>query len=130
MRIAYRSLLFQKEHYQIIIFLEKHAGLDFIELVNEGRLLARASKDHVVKVTKEADFILNRMRADDVRKDSEFEQLCAQTSSERIHEEDRCDHFITSSRQRFQTNALRLKEKYFSQMMNDKITYINSSYLS
>ncbi|CAF3634388.1 unnamed protein product [Adineta steineri] len=109
--------------------LQKHAGLAFIELVNEGRLLAHASKDHVVKVAKEADFILNRMRADDVRKASEFEQLCSQTSSERIHEEDSCDHFITSSRQRYQTNALRLKEKYLSQMMNDKITYLNSSCL-
>ena len=30
--------------------LQKHAGLSFIELVNEGRLLAHASKDHIVKV--------------------------------------------------------------------------------
>ncbi|CAF5143439.1 unnamed protein product, partial [Rotaria magnacalcarata] len=40
--------------------LQKHAGLAFIELVNEGRLLAHASKDHVVKVANEAEFILNR----------------------------------------------------------------------
>jgi len=80
-----------------------------------------------VKVANEADFILNRMRADDVRKASEFEQLCAQTTSERKHEEELCDHFITSSRQRYQMNASRLTEKFLSQMINDKTTYLNSS---
>ena len=54
--------------------LQKHAGLSFIELVNEGRLLSHASKDHIVRVANEADFILNRMRADDVKKHAEFEQ--------------------------------------------------------
>ncbi|CAF5058741.1 unnamed protein product, partial [Rotaria sp. Silwood1] len=63
--------------------LQKYAGLAFIELVNEGRLLSHASKDHVVKVANEADFILNCMRADDIRKASEFEQLSAQTTVER-----------------------------------------------
>ncbi|CAF1562019.1 unnamed protein product, partial [Rotaria sp. Silwood1] len=56
-------------------------------LFNEGRLLSHASKDHVVKVANEADFILNRMRADDIRKASEFEQLSAQTTVERKSEE-------------------------------------------
>ena len=60
--------------------LQKHAGLSFIELVNEGRLLSHASKDHIVRVANEADFILNRMRVEDVKKHGEFEQLCAQTS--------------------------------------------------
>ena len=53
--------------------LQKHAGLAFIELVNEGRLLSHAMKDHVVRVANEAEFILNRMRADDVMKHAEFE---------------------------------------------------------
>lgn len=53
--------------------LQKHAGLAFIELVNEGRLLSHATRDHIVRVANEADFILNRMRADDVQKHAEFE---------------------------------------------------------
>merc|ERR1719234_2930231 len=53
--------------------LQKHAGLAFIELINEGRLLSHAMKDHIVRVANEAEFILNRMRADDVLKHSEFE---------------------------------------------------------
>lgn len=53
--------------------LQKHAGLAFIELINEGRLLSHAMKDHIVRVANEAEFILNRMRADDVLKHAEFE---------------------------------------------------------
>ena len=53
--------------------LQKHAGLAFIELVNEGRLLSHAMKDHIVRVANEAEFIMNRMRADDVLKHAEFE---------------------------------------------------------
>jgi hypothetical protein len=69
------------------------------------------------------------MRADDIRKSSEFEQLCDQTTNERKQEEELCDHFITSSRQRYHTNALRLKEKFLSQMINDKTNYLNDSCL-
>ena len=39
--------------------LQKHAGLAFIELINEGRLLSHAMKDHIVRVANEAEFILN-----------------------------------------------------------------------
>jgi hypothetical protein len=53
--------------------LQKHAGLAFIELVNEGRLMAHATKDHIVRVANEAEFILNRLRAEDVAKHAEFE---------------------------------------------------------
>ena len=37
------------------------------------RLLAHATRDHIVRVANEAEFILNRMRADDVQKHAEFE---------------------------------------------------------
>lgn len=56
--------------------LQKHAGLAFIELINEGRLLSHAMKDHIVRVANEAEFILNRMRADDVLKHADFEVCC------------------------------------------------------
>lgn len=38
-----------------------------------GRLLAHATRDHIVRVANEAEFILNRMRAEDVQKHAEFE---------------------------------------------------------
>jgi len=41
------------------------------------RLLSHAMKDHIVRVANEAEFILNRMRADDVLKHADFEVLPA-----------------------------------------------------
>ena len=35
--------------------------------------MSHAMKDHIVRVANEAEFILNRMRADDVIKHAEFE---------------------------------------------------------
>ena len=80
--------------------LQKHAGLAFIELINEGRLLSHAMKDHIVRVANEAEFILNRMRADDVLKHAEFESHCGNSLSERAEEERMCDHLITAARRR------------------------------
>ncbi|CAF0718488.1 unnamed protein product [Brachionus calyciflorus] len=99
--------------------LQKHAGLSFIELVNEGRLLGHASKDHIVRVANEADFILNRMRADDVKKHSEFEQLCAQTTLERKEEETICEHLITAARKRDHYFAIKLRDKILN-LITDK----------
>ena len=39
------------------------------------RLLSHATRDHIVRVANEAEFILNRMRADDVQKHAEFEVI-------------------------------------------------------
>jgi hypothetical protein len=64
------------------------------------------------------------MRADDIRKGDEFEQLCHQTTNERQQEENLCDHFITSSRQRDEKTA-----RHLSQMINDQINYLNHSCL-
>lgn len=98
--------------------LQKHAGLAFIELINEGRLLSHAMKDHIVRVANEAEFILNRMRADDVLKHADFEALCAQTLLERREEEKMCDHLITAARRRDNVIASRLLEKVRNIMSN------------
>lgn len=98
--------------------LQKHAGLAFIELINEGRLLSHAMKDHIVRVANEAEFILNRMRADDVLKHADFETLCAQTVLERREEERMCDHLITAARRRDNVIASRLLEKVRNIMSN------------
>lgn len=39
------------------------------------RLLCHAMKDHIVRVANEAEFILNRQRAEDVHKHAEFEVI-------------------------------------------------------
>ncbi|XP_035708538.1 neurobeachin isoform X2 [Folsomia candida] len=99
--------------------LQKHAGLAFIELINEGRLLSHAMKDHIVRVANEAEFILNRMRADDVLKHAEFEQtLCNQTLMERKEEEKMCDHLITAARRRDNVIAAKVLEKTINIISN------------
>eukprot|EP00092_Neocalanus_flemingeri_P023594 GFUD01025586.1.p1 GENE.GFUD01025586.1~~GFUD01025586.1.p1 ORF type:complete len:2395 (-),score=541.48 GFUD01025586.1:571-6762(-) len=91
--------------------LQKHAGLAFIELINEGRLLSHAMKDHIVRVANEAEFILNRMRADDVLKHSEFESSCNSNLNDRHEEEKMCDHLISAARRRDAVLAGRLVDK-------------------
>ncbi|KAK9869980.1 hypothetical protein WA026_006077 [Henosepilachna vigintioctopunctata] len=98
--------------------LQKHAGLAFIELINEGRLLSHAMKDHIVRVANEAEFILNRMRADDVLKHADFETQCAQSLLDRKEEERMCDHLITAARRRDNVIASRLLEKVRNIMSN------------
>ncbi|KAK7469905.1 hypothetical protein BaRGS_00036068 [Batillaria attramentaria] len=98
--------------------LQKHAGLAFIELVNEGRLLAHATRDHIVRVANEAEFILNRMRAEDVQKHADFESLSAQLMLERREEEKLCDHLIKSAKRRDHALAYKLKDKVLNILAN------------
>lgn len=91
--------------------MQKHAGLAFIELVNEGRLLAHTSLDHTVRVANEAHFILSRMRAEDVQKHSEFTRLCAIMHQERQAEEKLSEHLIASARSRDEELANKLRSK-------------------
>ncbi|XP_041358388.1 neurobeachin-like isoform X2 [Gigantopelta aegis] len=98
--------------------LQKHAGLAFIELVNEGRLLAHATRDHIVRVANEAEFILNRMRAEDVQKHAEFESICAQTHVDQKEEEKICDHLITSAKRRDHSLAVKLRDKIINILTN------------
>ncbi|KIH54105.1 hypothetical protein ANCDUO_15750 [Ancylostoma duodenale] len=80
--------------------LQKHAGLAFIELVNEGRLMAHATRDHVLRVSNEADFILNRLRAEDVSKHAHFESETASNLDVRRDEEGRWAQAIRNGRRR------------------------------
>lgn len=91
--------------------LQKHAGLAFIELVNEGRLMAHATRDHLLRVANEADFILNRLRAEDVAKHAAFEASCAESALRRREEEKSCDHLISAARRRDAVLAGRNSER-------------------
>merc|ERR1719400_2757470 len=89
-----------------------------VELINEGRLLSHAMKDHIVRVANEAEFILNRMRADDVLKHSEFDSSCNNNQADRQEEERMCDHLITAARRRDAVLAGRLVDKLGSILNN------------
>ncbi|XP_069782538.1 lipopolysaccharide-responsive and beige-like anchor protein isoform X2 [Narcine bancroftii] len=99
--------------------IQKNAGLAFIELVNEGRLLCHTMKDHLVRVANEAEFILSRQRAEDIHRHAEFESLCAQYSAERREEEKMCDHLIRAAKYRDHVTATQLIQKIIN-ILTDK----------
>ncbi|XP_067949217.1 lipopolysaccharide-responsive and beige-like anchor protein [Watersipora subatra] len=101
------------------ISLQKHAGLAFIELVNEGCLLSHSSRDHMVKVANEAEHILNKLRAEDANKHEAFQILCAQVALETVEEELTCDRLITSARRRDSAIASKLVDKVLN-IVNSK----------
>ncbi|XP_053087043.1 lipopolysaccharide-responsive and beige-like anchor protein [Pangasianodon hypophthalmus] len=99
--------------------IQKNAGLAFIELVNEGRLLSHTMKDHLVRVANEAEFILSRQRAEDIHKHADFESLCAQYTSEKREEEKMCDHLIRAAKYRDHVTATQLIQKIIN-ILTDK----------
>nr|XP_020447361.1 lipopolysaccharide-responsive and beige-like anchor protein isoform X3 [Monopterus albus] len=99
--------------------IQKNAGLAFIELVNEGRLLSHTMKDHLVRVANEAEFILNRQRAEDIHKHAEFESSCAQYTAEKRDEEKMCDHLIRAAKFRDHMTATQLIQKIVN-ILTDK----------
>ncbi|KAJ8383204.1 hypothetical protein SKAU_G00039820 [Synaphobranchus kaupii] len=99
--------------------IQKNAGLAFIELVNEGRLLSHTMKDHLVRVGNEAEFILSRQRAEDIHKHAEFESQSAQYSAEKRDEEKMCDHLIRAAKYRDHVTATQLIQKIIN-ILTDK----------
>uniref|UniRef100_A0A8C9U6A5 LPS-responsive vesicle trafficking, beach and anchor containing n=1 Tax=Scleropages formosus TaxID=113540 RepID=A0A8C9U6A5_SCLFO len=109
--------------------IQKNAGVAFIDLVNEGRLLSRAMKEHLVRVANEAKFILSRQHNDDVHKHAEFESQCAQYAAERRGEEKLCDNLIRAARYRDHVMATQLIGKILH-ILTDKHGAWGSSALS
>ncbi|KAM4807695.1 lipopolysaccharide-responsive and beige-like anchor protein [Rhinophrynus dorsalis] len=99
--------------------IQKNAGLAFIELVNEGRLLSQTMKDHLVRVANEAEFILSRQRAEEIHRHAEFESLCAQYSAEKREDEKMCDHLIRAAKYRDHMTATQLVQKIIN-ILTDK----------
>ena len=80
--------------------LQKNAGLAFIELINDGRVLGQSMKEHIVRVATEAELIIDRLRADDVSKHELFAATCLETMSARAHEEGLIHSLISSAKRR------------------------------
>ncbi|XP_057581685.1 lipopolysaccharide-responsive and beige-like anchor protein isoform X2 [Hippopotamus amphibius kiboko] len=99
--------------------IQKNAGLAFIELVNEGRLLSQTMRDHLVRVANEAEFILSRQRAEDIHRHADFESLCAQYSADKREDEKMCDHLIRAAKYRDHVTATQLIQKIIN-ILTDK----------
>lgn len=63
--------LFLTCFYQCLCMFRNHSLI--ASTLPFPRLLCHAMKDHIVRVANEAEFILNRQRAEDVHKHAEFE---------------------------------------------------------
>ncbi|XP_037686725.1 lipopolysaccharide-responsive and beige-like anchor protein [Choloepus didactylus] len=109
--------------------IQKNAGLAFIELVNEGRLLSQTMKDHLVRVANEAEFILSRQKAEDIHRHAEFESLCAQYSADKREDEKMCDHLIRAAKYRDHVTATQLIQKIIN-ILTDKYGAWGNSALS
>uniref|UniRef100_A0A8B9HVA1 LPS-responsive vesicle trafficking, beach and anchor containing n=1 Tax=Astyanax mexicanus TaxID=7994 RepID=A0A8B9HVA1_ASTMX len=108
--------------------IQKNAGLAFIELVNEGRLLSHTMKDHLVRVANEAEFILSRQRAEDIHKHAEFESQSAQYSADKRDEEKMCDHLIRAAKYRDHVTATQLIQKIVNILTDKHGAWGSSSY--
>ncbi|XP_047222522.1 lipopolysaccharide-responsive and beige-like anchor protein isoform X5 [Girardinichthys multiradiatus] len=108
--------------------IQKNAGLAFIELVNEGRLLSHTMKDHLVRVANEAEFILSRQRAEDIHKHAEFESTCAQYAAEKRDEEKMCDHLIRAAKFRDHMTSTQLIQKIINILTDKHGAWGNSSF--
>ncbi|KAG5449774.1 Lipopolysaccharide-responsive and beige-like anchor protein, variant 2 [Clonorchis sinensis] len=86
--------------------LQKNAGLAFIELINEGRVLNAATREHLLRVSEEAVFLLCRLAMTDARYHAQFCELAARWSAHSKEEMRLCDHLISSARRRDQLSAL------------------------
>ncbi|KAM4709985.1 lipopolysaccharide-responsive and beige-like anchor protein [Discoglossus pictus] len=109
--------------------IQKNAGLAFIELVNEGRLLSQTMKDHLVRVANEAEFILSRQRAEEIHRHAEFESLSAQYSADKREDEKMCDHLIRAAKYRDHVTATQLIQKIIN-ILTDKHGAWGSSAIS
>lgn len=100
--------------------LQKNAGLAFIELINEGRVLSHGMKDHIVRVAMEAEFILSRLRADDVAKHEHFGLACSETLAARLHEEVLINSLISSAARRDFVLYERFRESFLGEKSTSK----------
>lgn len=107
--------------------IQKNAGLAFIELVNEGRLLSHTMKDHLVRVANEAEFILSRQRAEDIYKHADFESHCAQYAADKREEEKMCDNLIRAAKYRDHVTATQLIQKIVNILTDKHGAWGNSS---
>ncbi|XP_035272744.1 lipopolysaccharide-responsive and beige-like anchor protein isoform X2 [Anguilla anguilla] len=108
--------------------IQKNAGMAFIELVNEGSLLSHNMKDHLVRVAKEAEFILNRQRAEDLQKHREFEAQSAEYSAEKCEEERISDHLIRAVKYRDHVTAGQLIQKIVNILMDKRGAWGSSTH--
>ncbi|KAF7257255.1 hypothetical protein EG68_05654, partial [Paragonimus skrjabini miyazakii] len=98
--------------------LQKNAGLAFIELINEGRVLSRVIREHVLRVTAEAVTLLDRLARADIKSHAEFDELTARLAANKREDARLCEHVITSARLHDQLSTVWLTNKMHRLMVH------------
>jgi hypothetical protein len=83
--------------------------------------MAHATRDHILRVANEADFILNRLRAEDVSKHSQFDSETNEQLTLRKLDSQNSDHLIVASRRRNYDVADKLLEKMRNILINPTV---------
>lgn len=83
--------------------------------------MAHATKDHILRVANEADFILNRLRAEDVSKHTQFDNESDDQLVTRKLDSQNSDHLIVASRRRNYDVADKLLEKMRNILINPTV---------
>ena len=80
--------------------IQKNAGLAFIELINDGRILCHNMKDHVIQIAKEAERLVQRDKQEVVKQHAAFQQNAAIEFEAQRTEDGQYDKLITAAKHR------------------------------
>eukprot|EP00794_Sanderia_malayensis_P007274 gene7274-8085_t len=93
--------------------LQKHAGVAFMELIDEGRKISYATRTRIVVTATEARDIMREKDEYDRCRHSQFEDICAKTEVLYYDENRMYDEFFRGKKKRNSSLAETLLEKTF-----------------
>ena len=91
--------------------LQRHAGSAFMDLINEGRRVAHATRERLVVTTSEALFILQKLKEVDGQKHEFFQSASDLSKDTFVNKGEIHDHITSATRGKDQNTAKRLFQK-------------------
>lgn len=91
--------------------LQRHAGSVFMDLINEGRRVAHATRERLVVTTSEALFILQKLKEVDCQKHEFFQSASDLSKDTFVNQGEIHDHITSATRGKDQNTAKRLFQK-------------------
>ncbi|OAF67284.1 hypothetical protein A3Q56_04940 [Intoshia linei] len=102
-----------------------HAGLSFIELANEGRMLSYAVQDHIIRVATEAEFIINKISAENVEKHAVFNKKFNKSFHLSKNQELTIEYMVSSYRQQ-NFNMVHNQIEFLRIFFEDRYSNVNN----
>ena len=91
--------------------LQRHAGSAFMDLINEGRMVAHATRERLVLTTSEALFILQKLKDVDGQKHEYFQSASDLAYDTFVHKSAIHDHITSATREKEENTARRQFQK-------------------